>query len=70
MGPKSVAQRAQRDHRYRGYTIERGSYTGTHQDRADRWYVDGPSGLRDRSGEGYHTLDEAKAAIDDREAAR
>lgn len=54
------------EHTYRGYTIERGSYTGTHQHRSDRWYIDAPRGLRDRSGEGYRTLDAAKAAIDER----
>jgi hypothetical protein len=65
------AARTARAHRYRGYSIARGSYRGTHQDRIDRWYIDAPAAaLRDRSGPGYPTLADATAAIDDHLAAR
>ena len=51
-------------HRYKGYTISRGGYVDTPDDRSDGWYVDREeSRTGDRRGPGYQTLDEARAAI-------
>jgi len=37
-----------------GYTIVRGSYTGTPDDRADRWYIDHDDDTAvDHTGPGY-----------------
>lgn len=47
-----------------GYTIERGAYHGTSDDRADRWYpvqIDGT--VVDRRGEGYATKRDALNAL-------
>jgi len=49
----------------RGYTISRGSYVGTTDDRLDRWYIDKrDSDTWDRRGPGYRTLAECRDAID------
>jgi len=53
---------------HRGYTIMRGGYYGTTDDRADRWYVEhgeggGPS---DHRGPGHVSLAAAREAIDER----
>jgi len=51
-------------HRYKGYTISRGGYVDTPDDRSDGWYVDcEESRTADRRGPGYQSLDEARAAI-------
>ena len=52
--------------RRRGWTIERGAYTGTTDDRRDRWYVyrlDAYNAV-DRRGPGYATRREALEALD------
>jgi len=47
------------------YTVGRGAYYGTPEDRADRWYVeDGESREVDRRGPGYRTRAEARRALD------
>lgn len=54
--------------RHRGWTIERGAYQGTTDDRHDRWYVyriDTHNAV-DRRGSGYRTRREALEALDDR----
>ena len=51
-------------HRYRGFTIARGDYVGTSDNRLDRWYIDEDGvDLRDRRGSGWRTLAEARASI-------
>lgn len=55
-----------RTHTYKGWSIQRGAYKGTSDDRADRWYIDDRTNTTvDRRGPGYATLTEATAAIDD-----
>ena len=50
---------------YRGYTISRGDYTDTTDNRLDRWYVEpDESTVVCRIGRGYATLAAAKSAID------
>jgi hypothetical protein len=40
-----------------GYRVIRGSFTGTSDDRADRWYLDNlNSNLIDKRGAGFKTL--------------
>lgn len=54
-------------YRYKGWTIERGAYSGTTDDRIDRWYIQSPadqaSDTVDRRGSGFPTLDAAREAI-------
>jgi hypothetical protein len=51
--------------RYRGYTIQRGDYLNTNDNRADRWYAEREdSAMVDRRGQGYRTIQDAKAAVD------
>lgn len=49
-----------------GWTIERGAYYGTTDDRADRWYVYrlDTYGAVDRRGPGFATRHEALKALD------
>lgn len=55
-----------KQHKYRGFTITRGSYQGTPDDRLDRWYIDDPSRtVADRRGAGFATLNEAKQYLDE-----
>jgi hypothetical protein len=43
-----------------GYAVTRGSYTGTTDDRSDRWYIDDPaSDVIDRRGPGWTSLRDA-----------
>jgi len=43
-----------------GYRVIRGSFTGTSDDRADRWYLDDlNSNLIDKRGAGFKTLQDA-----------
>jgi len=50
---------------YRGYTISRGSYVNTCDDRYDGWYVNSlDSDAYDRRGQGFPSVLEAKDAID------
>lgn len=59
-----------RTHNYRGFTIARGDYQTTADNRLDGWYVDSvDADLCDRRGSGFATLAVAKAAIDDHHAA-
>ena len=52
-------------HHYHGYTISRGDYTDTTDNRLDRWYVEpDESTVVCRLGRGYATLAAAKSAID------
>jgi hypothetical protein len=52
--------------RYRGYTIQRGDYLNTTDNRADRWYAEREdSDVVDRRGQGYSTIQEAKVAVDE-----
>ena len=54
-----------RVHRYHGYTISRGDYIDTPDNRLDRWYVEPESSTSVcRLGRGYATIIEAKSAID------
>ena len=54
-------------HRYKDYTISRGGFQGTSDDRSDGWYVDHKGAdACDRRGPGHRTLTEARAAIDER----
>jgi hypothetical protein len=56
--------------RYRNYTLSRGSYTDTADDRSDGWYVDHiDNDSWNRRGAGYGTQQEAQSAIDDYLAA-
>jgi hypothetical protein len=48
-----------------GYQITRGSYRGTSDDRADRWYIETITGPVDRRGSGYRTRAEALQALDE-----
>ena len=51
-----------------GYYVERGAYTGTGDDRADRWYIGSyASPAVDRRGQGYRTKREALEAIAEQE---
>ena len=51
-----------------GYYIESGSYVGTTDDRADRWYIGSyASPAVDRRGQGYRTKREALEAIAEQE---
>jgi len=59
---------------YKGYTLSRGAYSGTTDDRLDRWYIDRiesydsdgvRSNIQDRRGPGYRTQREAKDAINE-----
>jgi hypothetical protein len=53
-------------YRYRGWTITRGGYLDTIDDRCDGWYVDhADSDILDRCGAGYRTLADAAEAIDE-----
>ena len=48
-----------------GYSLVRGAYVGTCDDRADRWYVQHESDrVIDRRGAGYLTKKDAYDAID------
>lgn len=50
-----------------GYRIVRGAYSGTTDDRADRWYVDHrDEEALDHRGRGFATKLDALAAIQDR----
>lgn len=58
-------------HTYRGYCIARGSFCGTSENCANRWYADAENAAWfDRRGAGFRTLDDAKAWIDDTIALR
>lgn len=50
-----------------GWTVERGAFSGTTDDRADRWYVYRLSTYHavDRRGVGYRTRREALAALEE-----
>lgn len=50
-----------------GYTVVRGSFVGTTDDRIDRWYLEHPDDHPwvDRRGPGYNTLRDAYAAVND-----
>lgn len=52
--------------RRRGFVVERGAYTGTTDDRRDRWYVYRPDTYHavDRRGPGYATRREALEALE------
>ena len=53
-----------RTYEYKGYLIVRGRYTGTPDDRRDRWYVDGPrSTTVDPLRRGFARVAWAKLAI-------
>lgn len=55
---------------YHGWTIDRGCYQDTPDDRLDRWYIHAPeSNLLDHRGPGYYSLTEARDAIDDERRA-
>ena len=57
-----------RVHQYHGYTISRGDYLDTPDNRIDRWYVEPEaSTVVCRLGRGYSTIAEAKSAIDGHE---
>jgi hypothetical protein len=49
---------------YRGYRISRGAYSGTTDDRLNRWYAWPEDGPIDRCGSGFATRKDAKAAVD------
>lgn len=49
-----------------GLRLERGAYTGTTDDRADRWYVASATGPVNRLGPGYRTRAEAVESLLDR----
>ena len=54
-----------RVHHYRGYTISRGDYLDTPDNRLDRWYVEPEASVEVcRFGSGYQTIAAAEAAID------
>ena len=54
-----------RVHHYHGYTISRGDYLDTPDNRLDRWYVEpDTASVVCRLGLGYATIIEAKGAID------
>lgn len=49
---------------FTGYSFERGSFYGTCDDRADRWYIDhADDSLRDRRGPGHRTRADALECI-------
>ena len=53
------------NNRYHGYTIARGDYIDTTDNRIDRWYVEPEdSPVVCRLGRGYATIAAAKSAID------
>lgn len=53
-----------RQARAAGYTITRGAYQGTPDDRLDRWYVERiDADAHDRRGPGYRTRREALEAV-------
>jgi len=53
-------------HTYRGFTIARGSFSGTSDDRAAGWYADViDADFNDRRGPGFCVLADAKAWIDE-----
>ena len=57
-----------RVHHYHGYTIARGDYLDTPDNRLDRWYVELESAsVVCRLGRGYATIRAAQAAIDGHE---
>ena len=45
--------------RKKGYEIVKGAFTGTNDDRADRWYIQKINGPVDRRGPGVATKKEA-----------
>ena len=50
----------ERDARSNGYELVRGNYSGTCDDRIDRWYWDDiHSSVVDRRGDGFRTKEEA-----------
>ena len=54
-----------------GYEIKRGAYSGTTDDRIDRWYIEDPnSNVVDRRGAGYRTKKEAAEAAKELPAAK
>jgi hypothetical protein len=53
-----------------GYTISRGDYIGTSDDRADRWYISRDGDIYDRRGPGYRTRTEALQELGRRLNAR
>jgi len=53
-------------HTYRSFTIARGSFSGTTDDRASAWYADAiDADYNDRRGPGFRVLADAKAWIDE-----
>jgi len=52
---------------YKRYIVVRGSYSGTPDDRSDRWYIDdNESTTVDHRGAGYATRQEALEAANKR----
>jgi len=52
----------------KGWRIVRGAYTGTTDDRADRWYIEHVRDtVVDRRGGGFYTVRDALDAIEDLE---
>ena len=53
-------------HTYRSFSIARGSYRGTTDDRASAWYADAiDADINARRGPGFRVLSDAKAWIDE-----
>lgn len=53
-------------HTYRGFTIARGSFSGTSDDRRASWYADAiDADFNDRRGPGFRLLVDAKAWVDE-----
>ncbi len=53
-----------------GYAVERGAYSGTSDDRSDRWYIARTAaGPTNRRGQGYTTRNDALWALTERLAA-
>ena len=51
---------------YRGFTIARGSFSGTSDDRRASWYADAiDADFNDRRGPGFRLLADAKAWVDE-----
>jgi len=54
-----------------GYTLERGAYTGTTDDRADRWYwAHEDDDSVDRRGGGFYTIRDALQSLKENLAAQ
>lgn len=56
-----------RDGQPAGYTLLRGGYVGTSDNRADRWYIDrNDTDCLDRRGPGYRTVGDALSVLAER----